>query len=189
MIKLQDFATQQGVTDRQIQRLLKKYEADLEGLFERKGPNGTWLSEEACDILRGKMRQAPVAIVEPDARVEQLETRVRELEAQLLEKDRMVTIAQQQVQQAQQQVTALQEKAGKVYALEEGKKDLEARLKATEAAQKDAERAMEQAQQNTSELAVMLDEETEKRMAAEAELAEFESMPLIRRLFWRGRKA
>lgn len=62
MIKLQDFATQQGVTDRQVQRLLKKYASELEGLYERKGPNGTWLSPKACEILRSKMRQTPVVV-------------------------------------------------------------------------------------------------------------------------------
>ncbi len=64
MIKLQDFARQQGVTDRAIQKHLKKYEDELEGLFERKGPNGTWLTEEACDRLRSKMKQQPIVIGE-----------------------------------------------------------------------------------------------------------------------------
>lgn len=187
MIKLQDFATQQGVTDRQIQRLLKKYEAELEGLYQRKGPNGTWLTDEACEILRSKMRQAPAAVIEPDSRVEQLEARVRELEDLLMEKDRAVAIAQQQVQQAQQQVSALQEKVVRVYALEEGKKELESRLQAEEQARREAEQAVEQAQQSTSELAVMLDEESEKRIAAEAELEEVKSLPWFKKIFWKGK--
>lgn len=81
MIKLQDFANQQGVTDRQVQRLLKKYEAELEGLYDRKGPNGTWLTDEACDILRGKMKQAPAAVFEPDPRVGQLQQELEETKA------------------------------------------------------------------------------------------------------------
>ena len=61
MIKLQDFARQQGVTDRAIQKHLNTYAEDLEGLYERKGPNGTWLTDEACEILRSKMKQQPIS--------------------------------------------------------------------------------------------------------------------------------
>lgn len=64
MIKLQDFARQMGVTDRAIQKHLKKYAAELEGLYQRKGPNGTWLTDEACEILRNKMRQQPMAVAD-----------------------------------------------------------------------------------------------------------------------------
>ena len=188
MIKLQDFATQMGVTDRAVQKHMKKYAPELEGLYQRKGPNGTWLTDEACEILRSKMRQTPAAIIEPDSRVERLEARVRELEDLLLEKDRAVAIAQQHVQDAQKQVTLLQEKAGRVYALEEGKKDLESRLQAEENARKEAERAAAQASESASELAVMLDEESGKRKMAEAELDELARMGPIKRLFWNGRK-
>lgn len=62
MIKLQDFAKQMGVTDRAIQKHLIKYADEFEGLYQRKGPNGTWLSNEACEILRTKMRQQPMVV-------------------------------------------------------------------------------------------------------------------------------
>lgn len=62
MIKLQDFATQQNVTERQIYRLLQKYADELQGLYERRGQNGTWLTDEACEILHSKMRQQPVIV-------------------------------------------------------------------------------------------------------------------------------
>lgn len=83
MLKLQDFSKQQGVSDRQVQRLLKKYEAELEGLFERKGLNGTWLSDEACEILRSKMKTQPVAIYEEDPRVALLQQENEALRRQL----------------------------------------------------------------------------------------------------------
>lgn len=85
MIKLQDFAKQQGVTDRAIQKHLVKYAEELEGLYQRKGPNGTWLTDEACDILRSKMKQAPVAIFEEDPRVKRLEDEKADLQKQLNE--------------------------------------------------------------------------------------------------------
>lgn len=81
MIKLQDFARQQGVTDRAIQKHLSKYADELEGLFQRKGPNGTWLTDEACEILRSKMKQAPATIFEPDPRVGQLQHELDEAKA------------------------------------------------------------------------------------------------------------
>ena len=83
MIKLQDFARQQGVTDRAIQKHLVKYAEELEGLFERKGPNGTWLSDEACEILKSKMKQAPIALFEEDPRVKRLEEENANLQEQL----------------------------------------------------------------------------------------------------------
>lgn len=62
MIKLQDFAHECGITDRQVQRLLKKNEEALKGHFERKGSKGTWLDEEACELLRSKMKTNPVVL-------------------------------------------------------------------------------------------------------------------------------
>ena len=62
VIKLQDFAKECGVTDRAIQKHLVKYADELNGLYERKGPNGTWLSDAACDILRSKMKQQPIVV-------------------------------------------------------------------------------------------------------------------------------
>lgn len=62
MVKLKDFAIERGVTDRQVQRLLKKYEAELAGQFERRGQNGTWLSDDACEFLVSKMRSNPVVV-------------------------------------------------------------------------------------------------------------------------------
>ena len=117
MIKLQDFARECGVTDRQIQRLLKKYEEDLTGLYERKGPNGTWLTDEACELLRSKMRQLPPAVIDAETFREndELKKRIRELETRLSEKEMLVEMAQRRAD-------ALQEKVGKVYLLEEDKK-------------------------------------------------------------------
>ena len=62
MTKLQDLAAQQNVTERQIYRLLQKYADELQGLYERRGQNGTWLTDEACEILHSKMRQQPVIV-------------------------------------------------------------------------------------------------------------------------------
>ena len=101
MVKLQDFAKQQGVTDRQIQRLLKKYEAELEGLFERRNQNGTWLSDEACELLKGKMKTNPVVVLDDENReeMERLRRRVQELEERLERKDVLIDKLQQRVEE------------------------------------------------------------------------------------------
>ena len=85
MIKLQDFANQQGVTDRAIQKHLKTYAEELEGLYQRKGPNGTWLTDEACEILRSKMKQAPVTVFEASEQEEELRAQIRKLEQEKFE--------------------------------------------------------------------------------------------------------
>lgn len=92
MIKLQDFAKQQGVTDRAIQKHLKTYASELEGLYERKGPNGTWLTDEACELLRSKMRQMPMTIMDVAAvdqelreKLEEKQSKIEKLQDALLE--------------------------------------------------------------------------------------------------------
>lgn len=83
MIKLQDFAKQQGVTDRAIQKHLKTYASELEGLYERKGPNGTWLTDEACELLRSKMRQMPMTIMDVAAVDQELREKLDEKQSKI----------------------------------------------------------------------------------------------------------
>lgn len=211
MIKLQDFAKQQGVTDRAIQKHLKTYEAELEGLFERKGPNGTWLTEEACDILRSKMRQQPIAFFEEDPRVEQFEERVRELETQIYEKEKMLTLAHQQVQSAQDQVARLQELSAKVPLLEADNEIVRRRAEQAEADRKSAEErarvsdqerisaesVLEQTRRESAkqiadlknELSLEVEHaasEEQRRLAVERENEEMRNAGLMKRIFgWR----
>ena len=86
MIKLQDFAAKYGVTDRQVQRLLKKYEQELSGHFERQGRNGTWIDEDGERILRSKMKTAPVVVQDSEIgqRIARLEQENDELKNKLL---------------------------------------------------------------------------------------------------------
>lgn len=169
MIKLQDFARQQGVTDRQIQRLLKKYEDGLSDLIERKGPNGTWLTDEACELLRSKMKQQPLAILEADPRAERLEERVRELEDRLDEKDRILTFAQKQVME-------LQEKAGRVL-------QLEADNAAAKERAEQAEGALDLAVGEKLDLQAKLEAAEERARAAEAEAERLKNRGFFARIF------
>lgn len=109
MIKLQEFARQQGVTDRAIQKHLKKYEDELWGLFERKGPNGTWLSEEACEFLRGKMKQK-VEIYDPskDEEIERLKERIAYLEDYAAGKEKYIVAMEAAAQMKQERIVELE---------------------------------------------------------------------------------
>ena len=188
MIKLQDFARECGVTDRQIQRLLKKYEEDLTGLYERKGPNGTWLTDEACELLRSKMRQLPPAVIDAETFREndELKKRIRELETRLSEKEMLVEMAQRRAD-------ALQEKVGKVYLLEEDKKRLETKIEAVEesrdeykvqaaeAAQKAAEAA-----QRARDLQEALKAAEEEKNALKADFEAYKFLPWYKKILNKG---
>ena len=188
MIKIQDFARECGVTDRQIQRQLKKYEAELEGLYERRGQNGTWLSEEACEIIRSKMREQPIAV--GDGKVarenEELQARVKKLEQLLATKEILLD-------NAQARVAALQDSATKIALLEANNGELERRAEQAEQAaaeqaadRQKAEEAVKDALRKAADLDKLLGKVQEERDAAEAKLAAYEALPRWKRLFWKG---
>lgn len=120
MIKLQDFARQCGVTDRAIQKHLKTYAADLEGLYQRKGPNGTWLTDEACEILRSKMKQQPLLILdaEHNQKLKDLEDENKKLLQELAEARRLVVEAQQALLEAKEVHALLEASERRTEALE-----------------------------------------------------------------------
>ena len=132
MIKLQDFARQCGVTDRAIQKHLKTYAAELEGLYQRKGPNGTWLSDEACDILLTKIKRQPAMILDP-----QSNSRLTELEEENKRLREMLDKAQERVSLAQE---LLSEAQGAQARLEASERLLEAAESRAEALQAEVDR-------------------------------------------------
>lgn len=62
MIKLQDFAISKGVTDKAIYKHLNKHKIELDGHYEKKGKNGTWLDEYACDFISSLMISNPIVL-------------------------------------------------------------------------------------------------------------------------------
>ena len=89
MIKLQDFAKECGVTDRAIQKHLKNHESQLEGHFQRRGKNGTWLDPTAQEYIRSLMIQQPVVVGDSD-----VFRKVEELQAEMLRLHRKLEEAQ-----------------------------------------------------------------------------------------------
>ena len=139
MIKLKDFARQHGISDRQVQRQLVKYEKELEGHFERQGTNGTWLDEEACEFLRSKMKKQPLAVIEGSdflAKIDAIEAEKEDyrikyeqaLEALNAAKDKMLEMQESQVklEAAEQKQLLLEERRAEDLAqIQELKAELE----------------------------------------------------------------
>ena len=141
MKKLQDFARECGVTDRAIQKHLKTYAEELEGLYQRKGPNGTWLSDEACEILRSKMKQLPPAVFTPDPSVQELEQDLAEVKILAKEYWEQLKEKEKSMRLLIEQNNDLQLKAASVARLEA---DNEAAREKAAQAEKDAQKAQKE---------------------------------------------
>lgn len=63
IVKLGDFARECGVSERAIQKHLKRLEQELDGHFERKGTQGTWLDEVAQECIRSHLQTAPPPVI------------------------------------------------------------------------------------------------------------------------------
>lgn len=96
-IKLQDFARMKGVTDRSIQRHIKKHSEELNGHIFRKGPAGTWLDEYAQNFLEKHISVSPIVLADSSqqAEIERLRKENEELKNKLIqfheEKDHIVS--------------------------------------------------------------------------------------------------
>lgn len=199
MIKLQDFARQMGVTDRAIQKHLKKYAAELDGLYQRKGPNGTWLTEEACEILRNKMRQQPMVVGDAEAIREkaELEAEVdrlrRELEAALKansalakwQADNSLLIAGAEQNRLLLESTKAELDQEKLaHAQDNAAKDQIIASKDAEI--QEVRGNAQQAVQDWQDAVQREDDQRQRADAAEAKLDDLRSMGRIRRFLWNG---
>jgi len=112
MIKLQDFARECGVTDRTIQKHVKKHEQELEGHFFRKGKNGTWLDEFAQDFIRNLMLIKPVAVADQKMleELQELKARVAFLEGRIERKDDLIEKLQERVNNQDKELKLAAEK-------------------------------------------------------------------------------
>lgn len=55
------------MTPRAVQKLFQKYRPELEGHYDDKGHNGTWLDDTAQELLRSKMKMKPVVLYDASA--------------------------------------------------------------------------------------------------------------------------
>lgn len=170
MIKLQDFARECGVTDRAIQKHLKTYAAELDGLYERKGQNGTWLSDEACQILRSKMKTQPIVVGDGETarRNAALEADNKELTAELKAVYKEQTVLLRQIGELQGVQARLEAAETARLALTEAKDEYKA---LAEQRAEEATKARQEADQLRAEL-------EDVRKAAEDERQRVRSMSL-----------
>lgn len=83
MVKLVDFARDNGVTDRAIQKHIQKHEVDLLGHIDRQGNSGTWLDEFAQNYIRGLLLRQPIAVIKDNEDYRLLREENIELRGQL----------------------------------------------------------------------------------------------------------
>ena len=198
MIKLSDFARQQGVTSRAVQQMIKKYETDIEGHFERKGQDGTWIDSEAQEFLRSKMLKKPVVVYDETATplLEELQ-RIKDENKQLRERytEVLERLAQSKDYQLHLQTELMEQKllAAKAAEAETALTDTRERLRTVEGAAVQARKKAVEAE-SRAETAEMIAEanaqEAERaKEAAEAALkraseAEAEAERLRGRSLW-----
>lgn len=109
MIKLQDFARENGVTDRNIQKHVKKYAAELDGHVIKKGPGGTWLDEYAQKFIKDHMMFNPIVVYDqPKEELEKLKNdkielleEMNKLKDKMLEKDEKLLEAEKKLSKQQ----------------------------------------------------------------------------------------
>ena len=188
MIKLQDFAKECGVTDRQVQRLVNKYEAELEGHFERRGVNGTWLDEEGCVILRGKMKVSPVSFYDPEqeSEIQQLKATIAKLEERLDIKEQYIMGLEINQTQKQDRINELEGQIGEVKLLAAAKESAEKEITVLEGFIKDAKAEIEIQKAQNADLSAERDKAIQKTLEAEkkAQEASEELEKLKNRSFW-----
>lgn len=157
MIKLQDFARQQGVTDRAIQKHLKKYATELEGHVERRGHNGTWLDDEGCSILQNKMKSKEIVIYDTEKldKIKQLEAKIERLEDRLEKKEQYIQVME----------LASAKKQNQIEYLENEKKQIE--LKSVDLIKQAEDKLKNELQAEFNEQLQMLKEEYQRKLDAE----------------------
>lgn len=142
MIKLQDFARDCGVTDRAIQKHLKNHEKQLEGHFQRRGKNGTWLDQTAQEYIRSLMVQQPIVVGDAGQLQENddLRNKVTVLQEKLIAAQELLLEANKAIAEGNDARLALAASEAAQAALEASRDEFKAQ------AEKNAQRASEEAQ-------------------------------------------
>ena len=199
MIKLQDFAKECGVTDRAIQKHLQKHEKELEGHYERRGKNGTWLDETAQAFIRSLMIQQPV-VVGDESLYRDYEALRKENEELLKENKEVwkaLSMAREQlldVKDAQLQLDAAKKEKELLEGfIRDAKKEIDTltREKAQEVAQacseaSEAIRREQVALEQKSSVEAENEALREALKEAEGKLDEVKKLPWYKRLRWKG---
>lgn len=175
-IKTKDLADKTGLTTRQIQRLAKKYNSDIDGHFVLSDTNGYLFDDYAVEELKKHMKIKEVIIYDStkDDKIKELEIQLEEARNMILEKDRIITHNQVLITQHQDEKKLLELKENE---LKQTKEQLELekkeRASATERAETAETRRLE-AVSRTTVLEQQLNAFNEAQALKEAETAELE---------------
>ena len=118
VVKINDFAEENGVNVRTIQRKLtaEKYKSELDGEFLRTPANGTWLTAKAVEFLQGTFQQQPTGVIS-NARYEQIiadiEQEKNELQKKYAEKLEQLLEARDEINKLIKEKSELQLEAQK----------------------------------------------------------------------------
>ena len=131
IIKLNEFADEQGVSVRTVQKKLTagRYQKQLEGEFLRTATDGTWLSAEAAEFLKSTFRTQSVGFVTDST----YERQISELKEELIAEKEKRYEDQQKFKDYMAQVTPLLQKASEQLALAEASEQNKQRAEALEA--------------------------------------------------------
>lgn len=131
IIKLNEFADEQGVSVRTVQKKLTagRYQKQLEGEFLRTATDGTWLSAEAAEFLKSTFRTQAVGFVSDST----YERQISELKEELIAEKEKRYEDQQKFTDYMAQVTPLLQKASEQLALAEASEENKQRAEALEA--------------------------------------------------------
>lgn len=184
LVRLRDFAEINRVSERTVQLHVKENWEELQTHIDRRGKQGTWLDDYAQEFLL-KVIQLPSKdeVVIPSPREAALLIKLTEATNALAEAERRaslnaeaagkVTLLEAANESQQTQINKLTFNNGKL----EYELQVEQKAHAADNAAKDAEIA--ESQKRETEL-------RERAEAAEAKLAEFESLPRWKKIFWKG---
>lgn len=164
---LRDFATENGVTVRAVQKHITKYADELEGHLTRYGaPRGTYLDEYAQEFIAGHFVKDPIAVID-NSLSDENERLKAELEAA---NKRIIALLEER--------TALTERALQA----------EAHKAIAEASQQDHERRTAEAETRAQRLEEELVAANERAAEAEAETTKLKSRSLWQRITRWGEK-
>lgn len=174
MIKLQDFAHQKGVTDKAIYKHLNKHREQLEGHYEKRGKNGTWLDDFACQYISDLMVSNPVVV--DDGTLQRFQAEVERLKNDR-EQLMMGLLA------AKNEINRLTIENKDMAIREASVKLIEAQKEFSDKERDQAKAALAQAQKQSAEITAALAEERAARERLEDEVEHLKSRSFWDRLF------
>ncbi len=142
VVKLNDFAAENGVSVRTVQKKLtaERYKTDLEGEFIRTSADGTWLTESGAEFLKSTLKSKAVGFVGNES----YERKIAELERELFE-------TQKEYTSYVKNATPLLQRASEQLALAERSGEYKERIEVLEAQNGDLSRVNEELGQKVAQ--------------------------------------